>query len=33
MKMISEMELPDDMKGKDRIVFANIPQIHEFHRE
>lgn len=29
---LNSVELPDDLKGKDRIVFANIPQIHEFHK-
>ncbi|KRY83788.1 Triple functional domain protein [Trichinella pseudospiralis] len=29
---IESMELPEDMKGKERIVFANIQQIYEFHK-
>lgn len=31
MKTIQEMELPEDVQGKDKIVFANIQQIQEFH--
>uniref|UniRef100_A0AC35TTZ7 Non-specific serine/threonine protein kinase n=1 Tax=Rhabditophanes sp. KR3021 TaxID=114890 RepID=A0AC35TTZ7_9BILA len=30
---ISSMELPEDLQGKDKIIFANISQIREFHRD
>lgn len=33
MKVIEEGELPPGMQGKERIVFANVQQIYEFHRE
>lgn len=33
MTTIESMELPEDMKGKERYVFANIQQIHEFHKK
>jgi RhoGEF domain len=29
---LSSMELPEDLQGKDKIIFANIAQIHDFHR-
>ncbi|CDW56496.1 Spectrin and RhoGEF and CRAL TRIO 2 domain contai ning protein [Trichuris trichiura] len=29
---IDSMELPEDKKGRERIVFANIQQIFEFHK-
>lgn len=28
-----ELAVPDDLEGKDKMVFANIRQIHEWHRE
>lgn len=30
--MIKEKDLPEDLQGKDKIIFANIAQIHEFHK-
>ncbi|XP_064646133.1 triple functional domain protein-like isoform X3 [Lineus longissimus] len=34
MKEMKEMEnLPEDMNGKDKIVFGNIHQIYDWHRE
>uniref|UniRef100_A0A671Z3C5 non-specific serine/threonine protein kinase n=1 Tax=Sparus aurata TaxID=8175 RepID=A0A671Z3C5_SPAAU len=33
MKKIEEKGVPDDMKGKDKIVFGNIHQIYDWHRE
>lgn len=33
MKRIEEKGVPDDMKGKDKIVFGNIHQIYDWHRE
>ncbi|TKS67661.1 Kalirin [Collichthys lucidus] len=33
MKRIEEKGIPDDMKGKDKIVFGNIHQIYDWHRE
>lgn len=33
MKRIEEKGVPDDMKGKDKIVFGNIHQICDWHRE
>uniref|UniRef100_A0A5S6QCN5 Non-specific serine/threonine protein kinase n=1 Tax=Trichuris muris TaxID=70415 RepID=A0A5S6QCN5_TRIMR len=32
MATIDSMELPEDKKGRERIVFANIQQIFEFHK-
>ncbi|KAM9341804.1 kalirin [Pholidichthys leucotaenia] len=31
MKKIEEKGVPDDMKGKDKIVFGNIHQIYDWH--
>lgn len=33
MKTIEEKGVPDDMKGKEKIVFGNIHRIHDWHRE
>lgn len=33
MKTIEDKGVPDDMKGKDKIVFGNIHQIYDWHRE
>lgn len=33
MKKIEEKGIPEDMKGKDKIVFGNIHQIYDWHRE
>uniref|UniRef100_A0AAY4EB41 non-specific serine/threonine protein kinase n=1 Tax=Denticeps clupeoides TaxID=299321 RepID=A0AAY4EB41_9TELE len=33
MKRIEEKGIPEDMKGKDKIVFGNIHQIYDWHRE
>ncbi|CAM9324578.1 unnamed protein product [Lampetra fluviatilis] len=33
MAHMKEEGVPDDMKGKDRIVFGNILQIYDWHRE
>ncbi|KAM3608101.1 uncharacterized protein V6R79_019102 [Siganus canaliculatus] len=33
MKRIEEKGVPDDMKGKDKIVFGNIHQIYDWHRD
>ncbi|KAK5860780.1 hypothetical protein PBY51_022238 [Eleginops maclovinus] len=33
MKRIEEKGTPDDMKGKDKIVFGNIHQIYDWHRD
>uniref|UniRef100_A0A8C2XC22 Kalirin RhoGEF kinase a n=1 Tax=Cyclopterus lumpus TaxID=8103 RepID=A0A8C2XC22_CYCLU len=33
MKKVEEKGVPDDMKGKDKIVFGNIHQIYDWHRE
>lgn len=29
---LSSMELPEDLQGKDKIIFANIAQILDFHK-
>lgn len=29
----NEIPMPDDMQGKDKIVFGNIHQIYDWHRE
>lgn len=29
---LKSMELPEDLQGKDKIIFANIAQILEFHQ-
>ncbi|KAJ8012874.1 hypothetical protein DPEC_G00047410 [Dallia pectoralis] len=33
MKTIEEKGIPEDMKGKDKIVFGNIHQIYDWHRD
>uniref|UniRef100_A0A3Q2FDI3 Kalirin RhoGEF kinase b n=1 Tax=Cyprinodon variegatus TaxID=28743 RepID=A0A3Q2FDI3_CYPVA len=33
MKTIEEKGVPDDMKGKEKIVFGNIHRIHDWHRD
>uniref|UniRef100_A0A803TLG6 non-specific serine/threonine protein kinase n=1 Tax=Anolis carolinensis TaxID=28377 RepID=A0A803TLG6_ANOCA len=33
MKRIEEKGVPDDMKGKDKIVFGNIHQIYDWHKD
>ncbi|XP_057709359.1 kalirin isoform X2 [Corythoichthys intestinalis] len=33
MKRIEEKGIPDDMKGKEKIVFGNIHQIYDWHRD
>lgn len=33
MALMKEDGVPDDMKGKDKIVFGNIHQIYDWHRE
>ncbi|XP_028991625.1 kalirin isoform X4 [Betta splendens] len=33
MRKIEEKGIPDDMKGKDKIVFGNIHQIYDWHRD
>lgn len=33
MKRIEEKGIPDDMKGKDKIVFGNIHQIYDWHKD
>ncbi|XP_062258384.1 kalirin isoform X2 [Platichthys flesus] len=33
MKKMEEKGIPEDMKGKDRIVFGNIHQIFDWHRD
>jgi ATP-dependent RNA circularization protein (DNA/RNA ligase family) len=33
IESIKSMDLPEDIKGKEKIVFANIEQIYEFHKE
>lgn len=33
MKRIEEKGVPDNMKGKDKIVFGNIHQIYDWHKE
>lgn len=33
MKRIEEKGVPEDMKGKDKIVFGNIHQIYDWHKE
>lgn len=30
---LSQMELPSELQGKDKIIFANIAQILDFHRK
>jgi len=33
MKSIEEKGVSEDMKGKDKIVFGNIHQIYDWHKE
>uniref|UniRef100_A0A8D0CMK3 non-specific serine/threonine protein kinase n=1 Tax=Scleropages formosus TaxID=113540 RepID=A0A8D0CMK3_SCLFO len=33
MRRIDEKGVPEDMKGKDKIVFGNIHQIYDWHRD
>lgn len=33
MSQMKEEGVPDDMKGKDKIVFGNIHQIYDWHKE
>lgn len=33
MKRIEEKGVSEDMKGKDKIVFGNIHQIYDWHKE
>ncbi|KAK3594846.1 hypothetical protein CHS0354_005769 [Potamilus streckersoni] len=33
MKHMNENPMPDDMNGKDKIVFGNIHQIYDWHKE
>ena len=35
MKLIKEDDgtMPEDMEGKDKIVFGNIHQIYDWHKE
>ncbi|TKS88950.1 Triple functional domain protein [Collichthys lucidus] len=33
MKRMKEEGVPDDMKGKDKIVFGNIHQIYDWHKD
>lgn len=33
MSRMKEEGVPDDMKGKDKIVFGNIHQIFDWHKE
>ena len=33
MKTMEETVVPEDMKGKDKMVFGNIHQIYDWHRE
>ena len=33
MKYMKENPMPEDMEGKDKIVFGNIHQIYDWHRE
>ena len=33
MKYMKENPMPEDMVGKDKIVFGNIHQIYDWHRE
>jgi hypothetical protein len=30
---LTQMQLPDDLIGKDKIIFANIEQILDFHKK
>lgn len=33
MKRIEEKGVPEDMRGKDKMVFGNIHQIYDWHKE
>ena len=33
MEYMKENPIPPDMEGKDKIVFGNIHQIYEWHKE
>ncbi len=33
MTRMREDGVPDDMKGKDKIVFGNIQQIYDWHKK
>lgn len=33
MATMANQGVPEDMKGKDRIVFGNIHQIYDWHKE
>lgn len=33
MRRIEEKGVPEDMRGKDKIVFGNIHQIYDWHKE
>lgn len=33
MGTMSSRNIPEDMKGKDKIVFGNIHQIYDWHKE
>lgn len=33
MATLQQMDLPENLRGKDRIIFANIEQIYEFHKK
>lgn len=33
MSRMKEEGAPDDMRGKDKIVFGNIHQIYDWHKE
>lgn len=33
MSMMKEEGVPDDMKGKDKIVFSNVHDIYVWHKE
>lgn len=33
MATMSAKGIPEDMKGKDKIVFGNIHQIYDWHKE
>lgn len=33
MSRLEVRGIPDDMRGKDKIVFGNIQQIYDWHRE
>ena len=33
MEYLKEHGMPEDLQGKDKIVFGNIHQIYDWHRE